>query len=430
MPSNARHLPPIGARIVKSSLGAAICILIYYIRELLPIGGGIPFYSILAVLWCVQPYTTSTLRMAQQRTIGTLLGAAYGLVFLLFFGLFESVPKMVVYLTACAMLVPILYTTVLLDKRNASYFSCVVFLTVSINHSFDVNPYLFVFNRVLDTLVGIGVGVLLNSIHMPVRSGENTLYVSGIDSVLVNSKETMIPYNKVELNRLIALGAKFTVSTIRTPASMIDLLSGIDLKLPVIAMDGAVLYDLKENRYLEVFALDRDTAVRAETLLEDAGVHVFVNALYDNTLHIYYGEFRNEAEQDLFQRLRRSPYRNYTAKRLRLTGDSERVIYLMVLTPDEQIPALVGRLSDAFGSTVRIVTAPATEYPGYTYLKLYHRDARKANMLEILKERTGVDKVITFGSIPGEYDVFVHDDGGNSAVKAFKRLYEGRPVKS
>ena len=192
----------------------------------------------------------------------------------------------------------------------------------------------------------------------------------------------------------------------------------------------AVLYDLKENRYLEVFALDRDTAVRAEALLEDAGVHVFVNALYDNTLHIYYGEFQNEAEQDLFQRLRRSPYRNYTAKRLRLTGDSERVIYLMVLTPDEQIPALVGRLSDAFGSTVRIVTAPATEDPGYTYLKLYHRDARKANMLEILKERTGVDKVITFGSIPGEYDVFVHDDGGNSAVKAFKRLYEGRPVKS
>ena len=192
----------------------------------------------------------------------------------------------------------------------------------------------------------------------------------------------------------------------------------------------AVLYDLKENRYLEVFALDRDTAVRAEALLEDAGVHVFVNALYDNTLHIYYGEFQNEAEQDLFQRLRHSPYRNYTAKRLRLTGDSERVIYLMVLTPDGQIPALVGRLSDAFGSTVRIVTAPATEYPGYTYLKLYHRDARKANMLEILKERTGVDKVITFGSIPGEYDVFVHDDGGNSAVKAFKRLYEGRPVKS
>lgn len=42
----------------------------------------------------------------------------------------------------------------------------------------------------------------------------------------------------------------------------------------------------------------------------------------------------------------------------------------------------------------------------------------------------GIPFVVTFGSIPGEYDVYVHDGGGNSAVKAFKRLYVGRPVKS
>ena len=102
-------------------------------RGLLPIGSGIPFYSMLAVLWCIQPYTTSTLAMVKQRTIGTFLGAAYGLVFLLFFRTFGGGNKAVVYLTACAMLVPILYTTVLLEKRNASYFSCVVFLTIAIN---------------------------------------------------------------------------------------------------------------------------------------------------------------------------------------------------------------------------------------------------------------------------------------------------------
>ena len=80
-----KPLPPIGARIIKSSLGSLICVGIYFIRELLPIGSGIPFYSILAVLWCTQPYTTSTLDKAKQRTIGTFLGAAFGLVFLLVF---------------------------------------------------------------------------------------------------------------------------------------------------------------------------------------------------------------------------------------------------------------------------------------------------------------------------------------------------------
>lgn len=428
MTSTKKEVPHIGARIIKSAVGAAICMLIYYVRELLPIGSGIPFYSILAVLWCIQPYTTSTITMAKQRTIGTLIGAAYGLAFLLFFELFEDVNEMTAYLTACAMLVPILYTTVLLNKRNASYFSCVVFLTIAINHGFDENPYLFVFNRVLDTLIGIGVGVLLNIVHHPVKNDENAVYVSGIDSVLVSSKETMIPYNKVELNRLIALGAKFTVSTIRTPASMIDLLSGIDLKLPVIAMDGAVLYDIKRNRYLDVFSLEPETAARAEAIIREEGAHSFINALYDNTLLIYYGEFQNDAERDLFEKLRCSPYRNYTGKEFRVNPGRERVIYIMVLAEDATVRRIAGRIDGEIGDAVRIVLSPAAEYEGYTYLKIYTKQACKANMLKILKERTGAEKIVTFGSIPGEYDVYVHDDGGNSAVKALKKLYEGKSI--
>ena len=428
MTSTKKEVPHIGARIIKSAVGAAICMLIYYVRELLPIGSGIPFYSILAVLWCIQPYTTSTITMAKQRTIGTLIGAAYGLAFLLFFELFEDVNEMTAYLTACAMLVPILYTTVLLNKRNASYFSCVVFLTIAINHGFDENPYLFVFNRVLDTLIGIGVGVLLNIVHHPVKNDENAVYVSGIDSVLVSSKETMIPYNKVELNRLIALGAKFTVSTIRTPASMIDLLSGIDLKLPVIAMDGAVLYDIKRNRYLDVFSLEPETAARAEAIIREEGAHSFINALYDNTLLIYYGEFQNDAERDLFEKLRCSPYRNYTGKEFRVNPGRERVIYIMVLAEDATVRRIAGRIDGEIGDAVRIVLSPAAEYEGYTYVKIYTKQACKANMLKILKERTGAEKIVTFGSIPGEYDVYVHDDGGNSAVKALKKLYEGKSI--
>ena len=78
----------------------------------------------------------------------------------------------------------------------------------------------------------------------------------------------MIPYNKVELNRLIAQGVRFTISTIRTPASMLDLFSGVHLQLPVIAMDGAVLYDIRENRYLDAFPLERETADKIENIVE------------------------------------------------------------------------------------------------------------------------------------------------------------------
>lgn len=374
-----KQLPPIGARIMKSALGAAVCVLIYYIRELLPIGSGIPFYSILAVLWCVQPYTTSTLAMAKQRSIGTFLGAAYGLVFLLSFRTLGGGNKAAVYLTACAMLVPILYTTVLLNKRNASYFSCVVFLTIAINHSFDESPYLFAFNRVLDTLIGIGVAMVLNLLHRPVKNKENTLYISGIDSVLVSSTEVMLPYNKVELNRLIAL--------------------------------------------------ETAAASRVEAIIESEGAHAFVNVLRDNTLLIYYGDFRNHAERDLFDRLRRSPYRNYTGKQYRNNEEREKVLYIMALTPDNDAHRIARHIEDTLADTVRVALYPASEYEGYTYLKVYSRNARKDNMLKILQERIGVERVITFGSIPGQYDVYVHDDGGNAAVKMMKGLVEGRRLR-
>ena len=59
-------------------------------------------------------------------------------------------------------LVVIIYTTVLVNKKQASYFSCVVFLSIAVNHIGDMHPYLFVWNRFLDTAIGILVGVGVN----------------------------------------------------------------------------------------------------------------------------------------------------------------------------------------------------------------------------------------------------------------------------
>ena len=53
------------------------------------------------------------------------------------------------------MIVVVLYTTVVMQKKQASYFSCVVFLSIVVNHIGDLNPYLFVWNRFLDYSVSV-----------------------------------------------------------------------------------------------------------------------------------------------------------------------------------------------------------------------------------------------------------------------------------
>ena len=154
------QLPHIGMRIIKSALGVLICFMIFFLRG----KQGTPFYSALAVLWCIQNHTQNTLGNALQRTIGTFIGAVYGLIYIL---VKLSLPAIgdsfIHYAIISLMLIPIIYTTVVIQQKKASYFSCVVFLSIVVNHLMDENPYLFVLNRSLDTLIGIFVGLVLNS---------------------------------------------------------------------------------------------------------------------------------------------------------------------------------------------------------------------------------------------------------------------------
>ena len=423
-----KKLPPIGARIIKSSLSVALCMLIYGLRTLLPIGNGIPFYSALAALWCLQPYSKTTKRNAWQRSIGTFNGALFGLTFIMLmrgFDLREPVP---VYLLASVIIIPVIYVTVILDKRDASFFSCVVFLSIALTHSFDDDPYIFAANRVLDTFIGIGIGLAVNNFHLPVRHDSETLYVSGIDDVLISEDHSAIQYSKVELNRLIASGVKFTVSTVRTPAEVRQLMSGVELELPIIAMDGAVLYHIKQKEYLEAECLPPEICRKAESLIGECDAHCFVNVLYDSALLIFYGELRNPAERDLFETHKHSPYRNYIRKSFRRFDETERVLYLTVLEEENRTDGLENILSKELEGAVRITVTPS-EYEGYNYLKVFSPLASKQEMMKKLRAYTGITETVTFGSIKGEYDVYIGDGGGNATVKKLKKLYRHSQVR-
>ncbi|WP_298532088.1 FUSC family protein [uncultured Ruminococcus sp.] len=410
--------PPIGARIIKSSIAVGLCMAVYFMRTLLPVGNGIPFYGALAALWCMQPYSDTTKNNAVQRSVGTLTGAFYGLLFLLLFRGMELSLPMLVYISASIFIVPVIYTTVVMDKRNASFFSCVVFLSIALTHSFDENPYLFVLNRVVDTFIGIIIGVAVNDFRLPVRTDKATLYVSGLDDVLISQTSN---YSKVELNRLIRSGVKFTISTTRTPAELMSIMKGTDLQLPVIVMDGAALYDVKERQYLDMTYLSPTVSAEAERIISECGLHCFVNTMLDSTLLIYYGDLHNSAEKELFESHKHSPYRNYVHSEYRRKDVNERVLYITVLAEKIDIFLLERKLRQQLGASARISLSDS-EYEGFMYLKVFSPLASKENMMIRLNEYADADKVVTFGSIRGKYDVYIDDGGGNATVKKLKKI--------
>ena len=112
-----------------------------------------------------------------------------------------------------------LYTAVVLKLQSAAYFSCVVYLSITMVHIGDENPCLFVVNRVVDTLLGVGIGMLVNSFQLPRHRQKDTLFVTGLDEVLLTRDSHLSDFSRVELNRMLEEGLPFTIMTMRTPAS-------------------------------------------------------------------------------------------------------------------------------------------------------------------------------------------------------------------
>ena len=67
------------------------------------------------------------------------------------------------------------------------------------------------------------------------------------------------------------------------------------------------------------------------------------------------------------------------------------------------------------------------DYPGYAYIKIYNKNASKSNMLEYLKQDLGIEKVVSFGTIPNKYDVLIEPGDMNQVVRVIRKMYE--PVK-
>ena len=415
------RLPGIGMRIIKSAIAVSLCVVVNLLRG----KDGMVFYSMLAALWCVQMYRNNTISNALQRAIGTIVGALYGLLYLLLlrtntFGIVADTVIEIVSLFVSIVLV--LYTTVLIKKKQASYFSCVVFLSIGVNHIGDANPYGFVWNRFLDTMIGIIIGVCVNNIRISFRPDRETLFISGVDDILVDKDNKISAFSKVELNRMIDDGLKFTISTMRTPASLLEPLSDINFKYPVIVMDGAALYDVKKSEYIKEYVISNNTSKELVELMKVHDIHPYINVIIDDTLLIYYEDTADEANRSMLAKLRTSPFRNYIKREF--PGD-ESVVYFMILDRCEKVDEFYELLSGlGYDKKLKILKYPSDEYKGYSYIKIYNKNASKENMLLYFKENYDFKRIFTFGTIEGKYDVTIKEGDFNKMVRLVRKQYE------
>ena len=322
------------------------------------------------------------------------------------------------------MIVPVLWISVALKSANAAALSGIVFLSITVTHVTDASPWIFAWYRTSETMAGIAVGIAVNAFQLPRRKRRDVLFVSGLDGVLLTGEDVLTPNSRIRLNRMIDDGMRFTLATMRAPASVRETAGDLRFRLPVVVMDGAALYDMANKRYLYTCPLPTDAVLRCEAVFRERRVHCFLNGVLDDNLMIYYGEFYNDVERESFEKLRTSPYRNYVN---RIYFRDCPILYLAGIERTERVEELYRALeAEGLLERVRARIDPAAGFPGYSYIRIYDRASSRQAMLERLKADLGIGKSVLLTSREGCGDVMVHG-GVNEAVKRLERLYEPYP---
>ena len=439
-----------GQRIVRSVIAVWLCMLVYLARGM----SGEPFYSVIAALQCVQPYSSNMIEEGRDRIIGTLIGAFWGGV-ILYTELLPSGNSVEMTMRFYIMLGIfsglVIYSTVLLNISKYALFSTVVFLGIAMYHIEDTAFYVHIFNRTMDTVIGVVLAFFVNSVHLPRVRDCSTLFVSGIDHVLFRDDRQLSSFTQIELNRYLEEGMRFSVSTKQTPATVREVLAGVNFHLPIIAMDGAVLYDLNTMRYVHTVKIDPDLVTLISSFLRSEGMPFFVNTIQDHLLVIYFKDYKDmilneikdihraEAADEtddeveicrsayismakLYRKKRTSPYRNYVRTDALITED---VVYIQVIDHSDNIDRLYDKLmalpwADRLRTNFEVLDCEE----GDKIMRIYTASATRSNMLEHLRIFSGAPKVITFSNIPGTADVIVHDPSRDRFIKELKKRFK------
>lgn len=221
------------------------------------------------------------------------------------------------------------------------------------------------------------------------------LFVSDLDGTLLNSNAEISDETADIINREIANGLEFTISTARTPTTALKIVDKLDLKLPVMMMNGVLVYDIKQKHYIRKAVMDETVVMVLLGLIKLKGLSCFLYALSDDQFLAYYDSvestslnyFRNE-------RIMKYDKKFTEVEDLSLVAGND-IIYCMLREPKEKLEGLYRELSVVKG--VKTEFYPDIYSDDYYMLEIYSDYASKKEALTYLRNAGGYDSVVSFG---------------------------------
>lgn len=225
------------------------------------------------------------------------------------------------------------------------------------------------------------------------------LFITDLDGTLLSNDSRLSPMTIELVNRAVGEGALFTVATARTPATISKILRGLDLRLPMAVLTGAVLWNPVTGEYSEPKFIAESTVREMLEIYGEAQLPAFIFTLRDDhIIHIYHIGELSDVERQFIEERKDSPYKRFHVPadgNSQLPEKLDNVLLFYAVQPTEKGRAVYERICD------RKDLNPIFYHDIYgdelAVLEFFSPQASKALAAARIAAQTGADGIIAFG---------------------------------
>jgi len=248
------------------------------------------------------------------------------------------------------------------------------------------------------------------------------LFVSDLDGTLLNDSSVIEPTSIDRLNKLIGAGVHFTIATARAHPSIVNILNGLELRLPVIEQNGALLRDCSSGQVVDSRQMSSaDVAGVCRVFDEHEAVPAISTLLEDENI-VHYGKVDNsEMEWAVGAMLNVKRARRMVKYETLDEVDSSSVLLFRYLGPKDRIWSLSERIGDAVpGLSVSRFYNAFTD--GWE-INVSSLEANKGAALQSLRKHAdGITSIVVFGDSDNDMDMFHHADEAYAVANAIPEV--------
>lgn len=254
------------------------------------------------------------------------------------------------------------------------------------------------------------------------------LYVSDLDGTLLSKSGTLSSYTKDTIQNILERNIPFTVASARSVFSIRSILDGLDISLPVICFNGAIICDFKTDNHYATNSIEGTLAESIKVLVKKHFFQEpFHSTIKDNKEVLYFPKTSNSS-QEWFIKERTRNNDNRMTEYSKLTLDDNQTICLTYMGSKQEMIKLRTFIHENFEDIKSYIFVNEYEKEQESYwVSIYSSSSNKGVALGQLKSIVKLDdsKTTVFGDHLNDIPLFESADrkiAVSNAVSELKKL--------